>query len=220
MQRVAYLWVVTLLLVAPVADAKGKDPAPGIHITRAGGRVVPQLPEDTNGIFGRPVNKTRDRVHDRYDRELLYLYQIEVDDGEHLKGTYQVGDAPLRITLYEIRKSPAQERTLRVIGSQYYEAGALAEWETTIEKREEHVFIVTAEKTKGPEELNQHLTYMNQQDNNEILLKGFSSNWNLTKLKFKMAENGPNGEVPFAKDGEWLIDKLIDPAWVCSIRVM
>ena len=54
-----------------------------------------------------------------------------------------------------------------------------------------------------------------------ILLHGYSSDWSLSALRFRMVEKGAAGgkDVEFAKDADWLVGNLIDPQWVVSIRI-
>jgi len=129
-----------------------------------------------------------------------------------------VRKGPCRITIYQISKAKDQPRKLRVVASGFYQTGALAEFTTTAEALEENVYFITAESVTSKEQLNSHLKYMNA-EKNEILLKGYSTNWNLSALKFKLAggkECAQNSE--FVKDADWLVRQLLKPQWVSSIR--
>jgi len=83
-----------------------------------------------------------------------------------------------------------------------------------------HVYLVTAEAVESPARLNPHLAYMSSQGD-QILLKGFSTNWNMSVLRFHLAEKapGPGGEVEFAKDADWLIATASRPK-TPSVRAM
>src|SRR3954451_13055546 len=83
----------------------------------------------------------------------------------------------------------------------------------TIERLEENIFLVTAEKVTASDELNSHLRFMEEQGNS-IILKGYSSNWNLSALKFQMAAKAgkqKERDDVFEKDALWLIDQLKNP---------
>lgn len=193
---------------------------PEITITAADGRVIPLEPEDTSGITARPLVKTRDRLNERFKRQFIFLYKINVPEGLSVIGRYKVQNGPLRLTVYEITKNPNSERHLRVLVSTFRKKAEVAEFKTTVKKFQEHVFFVTAEAVQSETQLNPHLRYMNAQ-NNEILLKGFSTNWSLITLKFRLAEKGSaeEQEVEFTKDADWLVNNLINPQWVVSTRL-
>jgi len=70
------------------------------------------------------------------------------------------------------------------------------------------------------DQLNAHLRFMTTQGD-AILLQGYSSDWSLSALRFRMVEKGAAGgkDVEFAKEADWLVGNLIDPQWVVSIRI-
>lgn len=193
---------------------------PEIMITAADGKIIPLEPEDISGIASRPLVKTRDRLNEKFRRQFTSLYKINVPDGLSVIGRYRVQNGPLRLTVYEITKKPNSERQLRVLVSRFRQTGEVAQFETTIKKFQEHVYFVTAEAVQSETQLNPHLRYMNTQ-NNEILLKGFSTDWSFRTLKFRLAEKGSaeEQEVEFTKDADWLVNNLINPQWVVSIRL-
>lgn len=200
--------------------ASADSAPPEIVITTADGKVIRLEAEDTSGIAARPLVKTRDRLNERFRKEFISLYKIKVPDGLSVIGRYKVQNEPLRLTVYEITKNPDSERQLRVLVSRFRQKGEVAEFKTTVKKFQEHVFFVTAEAVQSETQLNPHLQYMNTQ-NNEILLKGFSTNWSFSTLKLRLAEKGSaqQQEVEFTKDADWLVNNLINPQWLISIRL-
>lgn len=90
-----------------------------------------------------------------------------------------------------------------------------------MEKFDEHLYLITAEAVESETQLNPHLQYMNSQ-NNEIILKGFSTNWSFSSLRFHLSEKKDEAEkeeVEFTKDADWLVHNLINPQWIVSIRL-
>lgn len=213
------------LLAAPLfPGALPPDPhpsasvgAPAITLTGADGKTVALETEDTGGIKDRPLVKSKKRLDKQYGHEFLFLDKVEATPGETLTATCEIAGGPLRLTIYEIAKDDGAERTLRVIGTKWYPDGALAQFTTTVAKHAEDVFLVTAEKTTDPAQLDKHLQYMETQGD-ELLVKGFGTNWDLSKLEFKLAEKKSDGT--FSKDADWLVGNLDDPQWVASIRVV
>ena len=122
--------------------------------------------------------------------------------------------------MYEIAQDGADAKKLRVIGSKYYHGGETAEFLTTVDmKTHDHTYLITDEETKDVNELNQHLTYMNEQEGGEIIVDGVSTNWSFSTIKFKLAgyDLAQNKNTKFTRDGDWLVERLINPQWVSSI---
>lgn len=193
---------------------------PAITVRTGDGASVPLELEETSGLANRPLVTTQERLREKFKRDFFFLRKINVPEGTSLIGRYPVTDGPMRLTIYEITKKKGAERQLKVVASGFYKSGEVAEFKTEAHKFEERVYLVTAEATGSAEELNPHLRYMNTQGN-EILLKGYSTNFSLSSLRFKLAEKPKRGggETEFAKDADWLVDNLIRPRWVVSIRV-
>ena len=124
--------------------------------------------------------------------------------------------------MYEITQDGDETQKLRVIGSKYYQGGETAEFVTTVDiKTHDHAYLITTEETKDENELNQHLKYMNEQEDGKIILHGVSTNWNFSKIKFKLAGHDASTDkhTKFTRDGDWLVERLINPKWVSSIRL-
>jgi hypothetical protein len=210
---------VCLVAACVAAVAHAENGMPAITVQKSDGASVPLEVEDTSSLANRPLVKTQERLREKFKRDFFFLRKINVPEGTSLIGRYPVTDGPMRLTIYEITKKKGAERQLKVVASGFYKSGEVAEFKTEARKFEEHVYLVTAEATGSAEELNSHLRYMNTQGN-EILLKGYSTNFSLSLLRFKLAERpkGTGGETEFAKDADWLVDNLIRPQWVVSIR--
>lgn len=193
---------------------------PDIIITSIDGTRIPLVPEHTSGIAALPLVKTRERLNDKFKKEFLFLYKIKIADGASIIGRYKVENRSLRLTIYEITKKQNASRRLRVITTRFRQRGEIAEFKTVVKKFDEHIYLVTAEAVKSETQLNPHLHYMNSQ-NNEIILKGFSSNWNFSSLRFHLSgkDETEKKEVEFTKDADWLVSNLINPQWVVSIRL-
>jgi hypothetical protein len=200
---------------------------PAITLANGSGTAVPLVVEDTSGITDRPLVKTAERMKTKIGHDFLFLDKIDVKDGTALVGRYTVtvDDGPLRLTVYEITKQKNGDRMLRVLASGYYKSGDVAEFKATAIAAEEDVYLVSAEATASATDLNPHLRYMNAQGN-EIVVKGFSTNWNLSQLKLKLAAKetpaskaNPANDAEFTKDADWLVDNMIAPRWVVSVRI-
>ena len=194
--------------------------APPITITGEGGKAVPIEAEDTGGIKDRPLVKSKKRLDAKYGHEFLFLDKVETTVGATLTAKCAIAAGPLRLTIYEIAKDGDADRTLRVVGTKWYADGATAEFTTTVAKHAEDVFLVTAEKEPDEKTLDAHLRYM-QTQGDELTVKGFGTNWDLSKLEFKMAEKkSDKSDGTFSHDADWLVGNLDDPQWVTSIRVI
>jgi hypothetical protein len=176
--------------------------------------------EDLRGPSVRPLAATRDRLHERFKRAFIWLYKAPIADGTAVVGRWAADRGPLRLTMYEITKNNDTPRWLRVIGTRVYRQGETAEFRSDLKKFAEHVYLVTAEAVTAHDRLNAHLRFMTTQGD-AILLQGYSSDWSLSALRFRMVEKGAAGgkDVEFAKDADWLVGNLIDPQWVVSIRI-
>lgn len=217
--RVTWIGVLAaVLLVAVAGRAAITNP---IEVWNGRGAPVPLEPEKLQGLKTRPLAKLKETMDGRFGEGFLALYRIKATDGTELLGRCRVTTAPVRLTVYEIsRRKQDRARYLRVVASGYYDRpGQVAEFRTTVQDLQEELYFVTAERVQSADELDSHLRYMNTQDN-AILVKGFSTNWNLTALKVNLAgRNASREEVPFTKDAEWLVDHLIRPLWVAEIRI-
>jgi hypothetical protein len=190
-----------------------------IKIYSASEDIIPLLDEDLEGITSRPLIKLKEKMDKKHYKGFLELFKIKVIKGSVLKAEYKLEKGPYRLTVYEISKEKKSLRKLQVVASGYYEKGEIAKFQTKARDIEEQLFFVTAEQVSSKEELNQHLRYMNGQDN-QLILKGYSTNFTLSELKFKLCgKDSASKEDNFKKDAEWLIDKLIKPVFLVAIRI-
>jgi len=98
--------------------------------------------------------------------------------------------------------------------------GETNEFRTKVEDLEEEVFLVTAENVDSADQLNRHLSYMNTQEK-AITLKGYGTNWSLSALKLDLVgKDAAQKDESFTKDALWLVDQLIKPEWVVSVRIV
>ncbi len=209
------VWVVAIAL--PVATLAQP---PDLRITTRDGGLIALEPEDLRGPSARPLVATRDRLHERFRREFIWFFRARIPDGAPVVGRWTPDRGPLRLTMYEITKNDDTPRWLRVIGTRVYRQGESVEFRTDLRKFKEHVYLVTAEAVTADDQLNAHLRYMGTQGDT-ILVPGFSTNWNLSALRFRMLEKDAAGarDVEFAKDADWLVSNLLNPQWVVSIRI-
>ena len=169
----------------------------------------------------RPLVKLKQGLDEEFGAGFLSLDKVDVKDGDELIGRCTIPVAPVRLTVYEISKeNKNSERKLRVVATAFYATTReTAEFRTKVHDLQEELFLVTAEQVDSPDQLDSHLAYLNTQENT-ITLKGYSTNWNLSALKVNMAgKDAAQKEVPFTKDAGWLVDHLIRPLWVASIRI-
>jgi len=212
-------WLLVTVLSVLQADAHAMPPGT-IEVSIRDGALVPLQPEKVHGLKARPLAKLKQRLDQRFGPDFLTLLRLPVEDGTELVGRCAVTTAPIRLTVYEIsRKKHDHDRTLRVAATAFYpRPGATAEFRTKVQGHQEELFLITAERVDSADELNSHLAYMRRQDNS-ITVKGFSTNWNLSVLKVHLSGRGKaHQQVSFTKDAEWLVDHLIRPVWVASIR--
>jgi hypothetical protein len=193
---------------------------PDLRITTGTGAQLTLEPEELQGPAMRPLRSTRDRLHQQFRKEFLWFFKARIVDGTTVVGRLTVDRGPLRVTMYEITKNEGAPRWLRVVGTRVYRAGQLAEFQTILTKSLEHVYLITAEAVSAVDQLNPHLRYMNTQGD-QILVQGYSTNWNLSVLKFRLLEKSEGGarEGEFARDADWLVSNLLDPYWIVSIRI-
>jgi len=215
-------WAMALTVFVLGTVARGGDDGRALlKITTSEGQAVPLLAEDLTGLSSRPLVKMREELDKKLHSGFLSLYRVQAKAGTELVGEYNVEAVPCRLTVYEISKRTGAGRELRVLATGYYVKREKAVFRKKVEKLEEDVFMITAEKVTDASELNSHLRYMESQGN-AIRLQGYSTNWSMTTLKLKMAgkETGnEQGEDEFEKDGHWLLDRLIKPLWLMFVRV-
>lgn len=212
-------WAMALMSLFLLAGGGERSPLENITITTVDGETVAIQADDPPGIKTRPLRKLKERWDRQVGREFLFFKRIEVKAGLEIEGKYEVQEGPLRLTVYQISKKQGEPRFLRVLSSRFHEARNVAEVVTRVEELEENAFFITAEKVESASQLNPHLQYMAFR-NNEVEVRSFATNWNLSELKFKMmGELQPARDVGFVKDADWLIGQLIDPQWIVVIRV-
>jgi hypothetical protein len=206
-----------LALAPPVAT--GAEP-PEILLLTADGKSIRLEEENMTSLSSRPLIKTRARLNEKYKKEFLFLYRVKIPDGASIIGRTKVGKGPVRLTVYEITKKQDSVRRLRVVRSKVRQTGEIAEFRTVVQKFDEHLYLITAEAVHSEAQLNPHLRYMNSQ-NNEIILKGFSTDWNFSSLRFHLSgkDETEKKEAEFTKDADLLVNHLINPQWVVSIRL-
>ena len=213
-------WMLAALVLMVQAEAKAADPQT-IEVSTGAGAPVKLEPEGLTGIKMRPLMKLKESLDKKFGVEFLSLRKIGVKNGTELVGRCSVSTAPIRLTVYEISKRMKDsERKLRVVATAFHaQPGENGEFRSKVEDLEEDLFFITAEQVESADQLNSHLTYMNTQENT-ITLKGYSTNWNLSALKWNMAgKDAAQKEAPFTKDARWLVDRLIRPMWVATIRI-
>ena len=213
-------WVLILMLLIPIA-AGAADTSVAVKMTTSEGLPAPLLPEDLSSLISRPLVKTREALDKRFGKGFFALYRVKAKVGTELAGEHDIVTVPCRLTVYEISKRPGASRELRIVATGYHDKPEKAVFRKTVERLEENVFFVTAEKVTSAGDLNSHLRYMEEQGN-AILLKGYGSNWNLSALKLEMAGRNAKQkerEDVFERDALWLVDQLKNPLWVMSIRI-
>ena len=210
-----------LLLALAILAAPGSDAGlPAVHLS-ANGKDAPILAEDTTRLEDRPLVKTKERLDKKHGRPFLFLEKVMAKPGTKLSGSYHVEGSPMRVTLYEIAKErDADHRMLRVLGTKWCRDGETASFDGEARDVEEQVFLITAENAKTADELDQHLKYMASQGD-QLAVKGFGTNWNLSELKFKLSgKSADKKDEDFSHDADWMADHLLDPAWIISLRVV
>lgn len=213
-------WVLILMLLNATA-AGADDTSIAIKVTTSEGLPARLLSEDLSSLISRPLVKTREALDKRFGKGFFSLYRVKAKVGIELVGEHDIVTVPCRLTVYEISKRPGTSRELRIVTTGYHDKPEKAVFRKTVERLEENVFLVTAEKVTFADDLNSHLRYMEEQDN-AILIKGYSSNWNLSGLKLEMAGRNAKQkerEDIFEKDALWLVDQLKNPLWLVSIRI-
>lgn len=213
--------MVLVLGLGPVA--RGGDGGPAtVKVTTSEGQAVPLFPEDLTGLSSRPLIKMRDALDKKIHNGFFSLYRVPAKAGIELVGEYNVTTVPCRLTVYQISKrTGAAGRELRVVATGYHVKPEKAVFRQRVEKLDENVFFITAEKVAAATELNSHLRYMESQGN-AILLKGYGTNFDLSMLKLKMAgknTGNDHGAIEFEKDAHWLVAQLINPLWLMSVRI-
>jgi len=214
-------WIVIYLflsLLLPFHAAAA--PMPQFEVKNIKGEAISLEKEVLRGIKARPLIKIQENWNQKYYPGFISFYKILVTENEEIMGSYKLEEGPARITVYQVsKKDQNAQRFLRVLSTGYFQTGEIAVLHSKIQSQKENVFFITIEKTTSQENLNSHLKYMNTQDN-EIILKGYGSNWNLSKLKFKLQGVDPKQRKDnFKKDVGWLINQLINPQRIISIRV-
>ena len=202
-----------------LCTAAAGNPLKNITIKTADGKTVAMQTTDLSAIKTRPLRKLKEKWDGNFKREFLYFKKIEVKAGQEIEGKCEVKEGPIRLSIYQISKKKGEPRLLRILSTRFHEEENVAEIKTKVEDLEENVFLITAEKVRSADQLNSHLKYMSSRDN-EILISGLSTNWNLSELKLKMAKKEAAKNSTFVKDADWLIGQLIDPQWIVWIRVL
>jgi hypothetical protein len=175
--------------------------------------------DDPVGITTRPLRKMKERWDNQYHDNFLQYRKISVEYGQPVSGSIRLAADSIRLTIYQIsRKFSDDDFSLRVLLTGVYDRNEIATVDTTIDKLKNNFYIITAEQINNHKQLNSHLTYMKKQDNS-IELKGYSTNWSLSKLRLKLSgvSDTANADT-FTKDADWLVGQLINPQWVIFVR--
>lgn len=210
------LSVIFVFLFCAFAAAGSID---GITIQTADGKIIPLQKEDLSGLKNKPLRNTKEKWDHKFNKDFLSFLKIDMEADQEVAGTCKVNEGPLRLTVYQITKGKNTPRFIRILSTKFYEGNNVAEYRTKIQDMEENVFLITAEKADSADELNSHLKYMSTRKG-DVELEGYSTNWDLSKLKLKFAGKGEAlNNDSFVKDADWLIEQLIDPQWIISISV-
>ena len=211
-----------ILLLLNTIPARADDSSvAAVKLTTSAGVPARLLTEDLSSLTSRPLAKTQEVLDKKFGKGFFTLYRIKSKVGTELIGEHDVVSVPCRLTVYEISKRPGGSRELRIVATGFHDKPEKAVFRKTVERLEELMFFVTAEKVASADDLNAHLRYM-QEQGNAILLKGFSSNWNLSALKLQMAGKDAKQkekEDVFERDALWLVDQLKNPLWLVSMRI-
>jgi hypothetical protein len=214
----AGLFAILMLAASGAARAEAPD---ALVVATSDGEVLSLAPEELNGLAARPLASVKKTLDERFGADFLTLRTITLKAGTTLVGRTVTQKAPMRLTIYEISKRAGGERKLRVVSTWFRaKPGETNEFRTTVEDLEEQVFFVTAENVDRADRLNQHLSYLSTQEDT-VTLQGYSTNWNLSALKLHLVgKTAGQQDESFTKDALWLVDQLISPEWVASLRVV
>jgi len=212
--RIRIFWIPLFFLLLFSAQF-----TPNIEIKNAEGKIIPLEEEELRGIKNRPLAKTKERLDKKYYEGFFLLYKIRVKEGSKLIGTYTLVRGPLRITIFQILKETQLERKIWILTTGFYQVGETLEFTTEIKKLEENSFFITAEAVESEDQLNPALVYMNKIEN-EVILKGYSSNLSLSTIKFKISgKDEMRKPVEITKDFDYLVSQLINPIRIISISI-
>ncbi len=215
MKRITYTFLI-IFLFSMISFAQF---FPKIELISSEGKNIPLDVENLSGIKNRPLLKTKEHFDQKYYDGFFLLYKVKAEVGSDVLGKYTLERGPLRITVYEISKEFDSLRMIRVLATGFYTKGSGFEFRTKIRELEEHIFFITAEAADSEAQLNPLLDYLHEQSD-EIILRGYSSNLSLSKLKFKLSgKDEMKREVEFTKNFDWLVSQLKNPVRIISIRV-
>lgn len=215
-----FIFAVVCLLSDTLLARPAADPLDSLKLLGSDGRAVELHSDDPVGLMTRPLREFKQRLDQLHYPDFLQFRKISVKYGSDIRGSLQISQGPLRITVYNLfRELPDGEFSIRVVSTGYFLPNELAELQTIVHDYKNNVFIMTAEKVRDAHDLNSHLAYMASQDNT-ILLKGYGTSWNLSKLKLKMRGKTTSAadEDAFVREADWLVSRLINPQWILFIR--
>jgi len=207
-----------LLFIFVIGSGIMSQTFPDFVLISPPGKVIPLEVEDLTGIKDQPLAKTKMRLDNKYGKDFFLLYKAKIAAGTQVIGQYKLTKDPLRITVFEISKQLKTDRKIRIVATGFYQMGETAEFQTEIGNLEENIFFITAEAVESKDQLNPYLQHIDQVDN--VILKGYSTNLSFSVLKMKFSGKDQSGKlVQVTEDFDWLVNQLINPVHVISIRV-
>lgn len=207
-----------LLFIFVIGSGIMSQTFPDFVLISPPGKVIPLEVEDLTGIKDQPLAKTKMRLDNKYGKDFFLLYKAKIAAGTQVIGQYKLTKDPLRITVFEISKQLKTDRKIRIVATGFYQMGETAEFQTEIGNLEENIFFITAEAVESKDQLNPYLQHIDQVDN--AILKGYSTNLSFSVLKMKFSGKDQSGKlVQVTEDFDWLVNQLINPVHVISIRV-
>ena len=207
-----------LLFIFVIGSGIMSQTFPDFVLISPPGKVIPLEVEDLTGIKDQPLAKTKMRLDNKYGKDFFLLYKAKIAAGTQVIGQYKLTKDPLRITVFEISKQLKTDRKIRIVATGFYQMSETAEFQTEIGNLEENIFFITAEAVESKDQLNPYLQHIDQVDN--VILKGYSTNLSFSVLKMKFSGKDQSGKlVQVTEDFDWLVNQLINPVHVISIRV-
>ena len=208
------------ILIAILIAANALAHAPLISIeSDSGVKSLKSL--ELSGIQLTPLRKLKAEWDGRHGIDFLSIYQIEVEDKEKVVARYKlpneiVGGNGLRISIYRVTSEDNKMRTLELLHTEFYKSGTEVRIPVIGKKRNEALYIATAEVSKGDTDIDQNLAYMLQLNvqKKKLIITDIGTNFKMSDVNFIM-QTGLDNKFSFALSEGYR--RLNNPHWVTIV---
>lgn len=216
MNKIGLCWfIITACFLSPALNAFPQE----FRIINSKGAEVFFQPPTLNGIKMRPLKKVIKRLNDANHPNFFSIFEVSHPNTDTLTVQFKNIQTNQRLSVYRICHNQDNENILTLHSTRFITDQKKISFNNLTGASAPYLLLFTLEKTNNLNQLNSHIQYLRQQ-NNQIELNGYGTNWSMSELKLKMTgKNEDQSNDKFVKDSEWLVEQLIAPEWIIAIMV-